>query len=448
MYCTSCGSKNPDDAKFCSKCGKQIATASEVGAAPAQRPFDPQLAAYDLLRRLVSGRPPFNPVEEWHPKAKKIPTGFEADVDVAVQAYQLFVFVEVARSTYGLATSEKIRTHILLLSSFDSKWESRLPVLFESFKAGIAIYEPESPRWEPIEDPQTKFHLSLAVSVMYPPSWPEDRKAELLMPIAERLDTGRVWAEEVFERDLNTPLPLADTFQWSESPGPFERQLQRQQNNPLFPAPMRTISATQVTEARIADLRDAASFLNLYRPIVGELKSLPDKWTVKQASDLHKKTIDLMPQCMAAGEYFSAELKVLSNASDAMQKTIVETTKETSLQDSYERYMALTRVQGFLRAISLALPPDDGNSDQVLRSILSEDCETISNYARLFSYTSILGERPLELVHGIINEAMSRGLESDLGKAKLAAFRSGLEADKAKPPSGVWSGVKRFLGRR
>lgn len=406
------------------------------------------MAGYDLLRRLISGRPPFNPVEEWHPKAKKIPAGFEADVDVAVHTYQLFAFLEMAKGAYGLAISKKIRTHIFLLSSFDANFESRLPTLFEAFRAGIAIHDPESPRWHPIDDPRAKFHIDLAVSVMYPPSWPEERKAELLMPVAERLNTGRLWAEEVLGSELKTPVQVADTFQWSESPGPFERQLQRQQDNPIFSAAMRTVSGSQVVEARIADLKDAANFLTSYRPILRELQSLPSKWTVKEASDLLKKTIDLIPQCMAAGQCFSAEMKVLSNASDAMQKTIVETTKEASLQNRYEHYMALTRVEGYMRAISLALPSDDGNSDQVLRSILSEDCETIPNYAHLLSYTSILGDKPIELAQGIISESVSRGLEAGAGQTKLAAFRSGLEANKTKPPSGIWNDVKRFLGRR
>jgi hypothetical protein len=35
MYCAGCGNQLPDDAKFCSKCGKQTGATAAVGAAPA-----------------------------------------------------------------------------------------------------------------------------------------------------------------------------------------------------------------------------------------------------------------------------------------------------------------------------------------------------------------------------------------------------------------------------
>jgi ribosomal protein L40E len=124
MYCSSCETKNPEDANFCAKCGKQVARTSEAAATPTKNLFDPLLAGYDLLRRLISGRPPFNPFEERHSKAKKIPAGFEADVDVAVHSYPLFAFLEMARGAYGLAISKTIRTHNFSLSSFDANFES------------------------------------------------------------------------------------------------------------------------------------------------------------------------------------------------------------------------------------------------------------------------------------------------------------------------------------
>ena len=35
MFCSQCGEKNPDDAKFCSKCGTALAVAEAPAAAPA-----------------------------------------------------------------------------------------------------------------------------------------------------------------------------------------------------------------------------------------------------------------------------------------------------------------------------------------------------------------------------------------------------------------------------
>jgi|SRR5271157_317860 len=436
MYCTSCGSKSPEDAKFCAKCGKQIPLASEVAGAPDQHPFDAQLAGYDLLRRLVAERPPFNPVEEWHPKAKKIPADFEADVDAAVHAYQLSVFVEIAKGTYGLAISEKIRTHILLLFSFDAKLESRLPTLFEAFRAGIAIHDPDSPRWHPIDDPRAKFHLDLAVSVMYPPGWPEERKAELLMPLAERLDTGRVWAEEIFGPELRASSHVADTFQWAESPGPFERQLQRQQNNPLFPAAVRSISAHQVTDARVADLKQVFGFMQDYKPFVRRGLSLSGKWTVKEASDFLKEAIDLSERCSVLGDYLAPEMKLLKSAAEATQREILETTKDAALQDLYREYGAQADVGALLRKLSTAFPPGCDMDDYTVRAVLSEDLQTIVNYAAICSFIGLAGN-----VRGraetIVADAVRDGMPSDVANAKLAAFLSGLNQAQSKKPSGI-----------
>ncbi len=448
MYCTFCGSKNPEEAKFCSKCGKQIVGASEAGATPAQRPFDPQLAAYCLLRRLVSRRPPFNPVEEWHPKAMKIPADFETDVDLAVQVYQLFVFVDMAKGICGLAISEKIRTHALLLLSFDPKLESRLHALFEAFRAGIAIHEPDSTRWHPIDDPWAKFHIDLAVSVMYPPEWPEERKAELLMPLAERLGTGRVWAEEIFGPEMKTPIQVADAFQWAESPGPFERQLQRQENNPLFPAIVRIVSSRQVTDARIADLRQILDFMQGYGPFVRRGLSLSGGWTVKEASEFLKKALDLSERCTVLGDYFAPEMKVIKTAADATEREIIATTNETSLRDSYERYRAISDVGALLEKVRTGIPPGCDAEDFTVRAVLSEDLQTIVNYAAICRYSGEpLAKDSRQRAERIVAEAIRDGMPSDAGNAKLAAFLSGLDEGRSQKPSGIWSGLKRMVGR-
>jgi zinc-ribbon domain len=446
MYCTSCGTKNPEDANFCAKCGKHIARTSGAAATPSKHPFDPQLAGYDLLRRLISGRPPFNPVEEWHPKAKKIPAGFEADVDVAVHAYQLFAFLEMAKCTYGLAISEKIRTHILLLSSFDANFESRLPTLFEAFRAGIAIHDPESPRWHPIDDPRAKFHIDLAVSVMYPPSWPEKRKAELLVPVAERLDTGRLWAEGIFGPELKTPVQVADTFQWSESPGPFERQLQRQRNNPLFPAKDRTVSAHQVADARVADLKQVFGFMQDYKPFVRRGLSLCGKWTIKEASDFLKEAIDLSERCSVLGDYSAPEAKVLKTATEATQREIVETTDDAALQDLWKEYGAQADVGALLQKLTTGFPPGCDADDYTVRTVLSEDLQTIVNYAAICSFSG-LAENVRGRAEKIVAEAMRDGMPSGVANTRLAAFLSGLDEGRPKKTSEIWSRLKGIVRR-
>jgi len=44
MFCPQCGEKNPDDSKFCSKCGEALTAAAAAPAAPAPAPA-PRAAA-------------------------------------------------------------------------------------------------------------------------------------------------------------------------------------------------------------------------------------------------------------------------------------------------------------------------------------------------------------------------------------------------------------------
>ena len=446
MYCTQCGSQNSEGSRFCSMCGQQTTgvPGGAAGKETSQRPFDPQLAAYELLRGLISERPPF---KEWRPEPTRIPVELQSDVDMAVHAYQLSVFLDMARGAYGLAISEKVGMHLLLLSKCDAKLESQLPVLFEAFKAGVVVHNPEAP-YRRMDDPQADFHVTLAISVMYISDWPEERKKYLMMPLAECLDRGRLWAETVFGPQLKTTAKITDMFEWSESPGPFERQLQRQQNNLMFPPMVRLVSAQQVTDARLADLGRELDFMCRYRPLVRRGLSLSSgKVTIKEATDFLKEAIDLLELRSVLGSYFEPETKFLQSVSEAMEREIIEETKDASLQDSFSRYRALSDIGGLLQRVSVALPAGCDVNDYTIRSVLSEDFDTIRNYAATYRVIETVADDALQRAQAIVAGAVREGMSPDAGNRKLEAFRSGLESPKSKPPSGILAGLKRFVQR-
>src|SRR3712207_3449121 len=53
-FCTSCGHRNPDDAKFCSQCGTRLVTPEEV-AAPTPAPATPDPTATMTFRAPAKG---------------------------------------------------------------------------------------------------------------------------------------------------------------------------------------------------------------------------------------------------------------------------------------------------------------------------------------------------------------------------------------------------------
>lgn len=65
----------------------------------AQRPIDPQLAAYEILRRIICRRPPFNVAR---PRGGEIPEDLEEEIETAALAYQLSMYLDIANRKFGL----------------------------------------------------------------------------------------------------------------------------------------------------------------------------------------------------------------------------------------------------------------------------------------------------------------------------------------------------------
>ena len=291
----------------------------------------------------------------------------------------------------------------------------------------------------------TRYYSTLAILVLIASGCPEPRQRSLAGATGECLLAARFQADEVFEAELKSRSEVADTFEWCTKPGPFERQLQRQHNNPLFPATMRTISAQQVTEARLSDLRRISDFMNAYRTVEKEVLSPRANMVVKDASDLEKRMIDLIPSCMVLGEFCSKELDFLTKVSDSLDQELARTTADSGLRDAYTRYMALTRIQGYLLSISVAVPAGDGTEDYALRSILSEEFDLISSYTNLCNTT--LGTDAVASAQRLVDQAIRDGMDPTLGRRKLEAFRSGWRAFKSRYESGIWADFKRLVRR-
>ena len=293
----------------------------------AQSLLDPELTGYELLRRLISERHPFS---DWAlDEQGRIPEDLEGDVEFAVQCYQLSVFLSITESKYGPTVSEKIRANLLLLSGFDETTESRLLTLFKAFRAAGVIYNPKSDPLA-INDPEVQFHMTVASAVMHDFDWPEERKLTLLMPLAECLHVGQFWAFELFTKELDATTGVVDRFGWSELPGPFERQLERQAGNPLFPAMARIVSLQQLFDARKEDLRHAFKFLQSYKELVREGLSFGGRMLpIKEIATFFRAAIELLETCSVLGPYFSPEARVLENASEAANQQILQVMKET-----------------------------------------------------------------------------------------------------------------------
>jgi len=455
MSCASCGSQNPVGARFCPKCGNRINELPETGAGddpssagPSHSPFDPQLAAYNVLRRLICRKPPFVGLSS---EQSSIPDDLKSEVEFGCFVYQIGVYLALAKQRFGHVVSERTRTHLTLLAGFDPELEAGILRFLEVVRAGDAEFKAGrfSELFEGPGEDLTRYYAVLAILFLIASGCAEQRQKVLVGSVGECLLTARRTAEDVFEQELKSAREMSPAFQWSAQPGPFERQLQRQQNNPLFPTTVRVVSAQQVTDARLADLKHTADFMSTYRAIEREVLSYRPNMVVKEANDLVKRMINLISSCMVLGDYFSTEQKFLADVSDSIDQELTQTIKEPGLRDAYKNCMALTRIEGYLRTIGIALPAGQGTEDYGLRSILSEEPDLILSYANLCkNFTGLLGPTPVDSAQQVISEAVRDGMDPAQGKIKLDAFRTGWGAFESKPEAGIWASVKRLVRRR
>ncbi len=113
-------------------------------SAPQEVPkklFDANLAAYDLLRRLICRRPPFDD-EVGVAEAEKslIPEEFKGKLQLGVRGYQAAMHFAAVKARLGTKVSEDVKRHVLSLSDSDPVLKASFPILFEAIRTADAGY--------------------------------------------------------------------------------------------------------------------------------------------------------------------------------------------------------------------------------------------------------------------------------------------------------------------
>jgi hypothetical protein len=409
----------------------------------AQQPIDPQLAAYEILRRTICRRPPFNAAR---PEAGEIPEDLEEVVETAALVYQLSMYLYIVDRKFGLTLSEKIRANVLLLSAFDPGLESQIPRFLDLITRAEHACALRRGAGQS-DDILVKLCSTLAVFTLIECGCSEERQESLHASVGARLGAAYIAAKRVLAPEVEAMNGVSKDFQWSAQPGPFERQLQRQQGNPLFPAPARLISTYQVSAARLEDLKQAADFLKSYKPLAQQVMSLPRQWALPEASDFWKKVIDLIGPGKTLGGYFSEEVHELERIADAVESVFVkrmDELNEPGFHDKCRTYRNLSLLAELLGRVTTGLAPTAGNED-VLRTVLSEDYKTISEFGY---YQGAVGrEDHLELAQRLIQAAVRDGMNGDAALLKLTAFRAGFESARPKRSSRIWQTLRKVVRR-
>ncbi len=146
------------------------------------------------------------------------------------------------------------------------------------------------------------------------------------------------------------------------------------------------------------------------------------------------------------GDYSAPEAKVLKTATEATQREIVETTDDAALQDLWKEHGAQADVGALLQKLTTGFPPGCDADDYTVRTVLSEDLQTIVNYAAICSFSGMAGN-VRGRVEKIVAEAIRDGMPSNVANTRLAAFLAGLDEGRPRKPSGIWSKLKGTVRR-
>jgi len=169
---------------------------------------------------------------------------------------------------------------------------------------------------------------------------------------------------------------------WSARPGCFERQLQRQFRNPLFPTGLQVVTQLQADEARSRDAREAMTFRADLRDLGS---SVAAAWASPSALlDLRRRVDHLRIRVIELGGDLAKEDFALVSARDELELGLLRTRPELSetfyeIRCFYERRHDV-RSQFFAQVFRRDSPITHA---KLIPSLLTEDVATIWTFAQV-----------------------------------------------------------------
>lgn len=206
---------------------------------------------------------------------------------------------------------------------------------------------------------------------------------------------------------------------WRETPGCFERHLQRRCNNPLFPSERRTISSEELNEARKKDDSNLKEFIKQYTLWLCGASNLKENSSIDDLQHCLQDTQHLAELAAAVGGDLENELSVLETIEKKITSFMsARVPQGAELLETAHSCSAVKRIPYFAQA---GIKDTPILKTEELASLLSEDIETIK-VAGLYS-RSFSGYRPNnEDVQELLYEAVKRGLDKEYAKEVINAF--------------------------
>lgn len=181
---------------------------------------------------------------------------------------------------------------------------------------------------------------------------------------------------------------------FSESPGAFERQLQRQYCNPLFPAAVRDVSQDELQAARRRDQEEQRDFQAALRATLREALDMPPQVESDVLLKLKERLDQLYDQCAGLPGDHDREKQSLTRMIGVIMKAVWagagdDPRAHSELeQEEHARTLHHELLQQSLVA-TLLRPDSPIAEDALIPTLLSETEDTVRTVLQLFDATQL-----------------------------------------------------------
>lgn len=397
--------------------------------------------------------------EDLVPDAANLSEEVRAFVRFFAVGYQLIVYLKLVERKFGSEVARLMQEHQQIIGDRAPTLQIA-PLLRSASQAVEQVEESAIADSMPFE-----YCLALTALLLSPSSphfVPPERRdaAETLTPsdgslrsFASLLRKSKANALRVFEplvallelapqeiKNLRNsgakPTRLFDQSKpyWSDAPGCFERQLQRQFQNPLFPQELRDVAQDQIDEAKARDNSEHMALLVIMRSVIEVTRECPHPLGFSEFNSIREQVGDLLERTSDLGASADGERSQLIAVFEALATDLMRSVTELwtnadealpvvteALEVSRLRFRTLAPPMGqFLRSDTPIVP------EVLIPSLLTEDEEFISRYSL------ILDVDTRQSVHNaareILTRAIAEGYPRERAEAKLRALSGSAHA--------------------
>jgi len=245
----------------------------------ALKSVTPHVLAVTMLRSLMEMD------KEWRMIEAEITSEAHTKFPMACEFYQLCIFLDLLKQRFGAGVSSLVEASLTSVSNVNGK------DVFTRVMAAISCAREIGPIEDGPDDIRINMDCQVADQLLKIVGESDEEKRQFRLILAESLTYARVWAEGVFPEFVAKiefdPMSVAFvkvetayrglTNRWRESPGCFERHLQRMEGNPLFSESQRTITENDILQARAKDDAELKSLVLDVEAFFADLKNMNER---------------------------------------------------------------------------------------------------------------------------------------------------------------------------